>query len=174
MPEVLPLDAILEPAGGGAREPPALLAYRQEFRTVGGLEKGRLALVAALPVGGNEASRVLVTQDVEPAGVERCLEEMASGGLQTAPVVAAVEDVDFQLEKLLERGVLLRERPDAQADLGEGERHRFWRVEDPRLIEEVQRFLRERDAFVIDGLAELRALRRLGGAASAAGGTPEP
>ncbi len=160
------------PAAQGVLEPDAeedllyidetkgFFVYRQEFRTEGGMEKSRLGLIALLDPDGDTTARVFTALDTEPFGIDRCAEEIAESGLQGRPAIAAVEDLRFELEKLLERGILLREGPDIQLELPQGDRHRLWKVEDGALLAEITAFFRGKDCFLIDGLHAYRALRR--------------
>jgi hypothetical protein len=167
--EILPFQPLLKlegaaataEAGAGSRLAPALLVLRQEFRTEGGLEKSRLGLMAALLPEGDAPARELVGLEVEPGEVEKELVGLRATGMQQEPVAAAVEDLDFHLEKLLERGIFLRDRPDGQWTSAAGDRHRVWRMEDASLVASLGAFCRGKDLFLLDGLATYRALRRL-------------
>ncbi len=135
--------------------------YRQEFRTDSGLDKSRLGLVALLDPDGDPSGPVYTTQDTEPYGVERCAEEISESTLQLTPLIAAVEDLKFELEKLLERGILLRDQPDISIELPQGDRHRLWKIEDPTLLGKLTEFFRGKECFLLDGIHSYRALRRL-------------
>lgn len=141
--------------------------YRQEFRTEGGLEKSRLALIGVLDPDGADAAQVFTAQDTEPFGIDRCAKELAESGVQGTPLIAAIEDLKFDLEKILERGIHLREGTDIQLDIAPGERHRLWKVDDPGLLAEISAFFRGRDCFLLDGIHGFRALRRARGDAPA-------
>lgn len=142
-------------------ENPGYFVYRQDYRTESGLEKSRVGLVGLLDLQSDTQAHVYTTQDTEPFGVERCLSEIAASSLQLVPLVAAVEDLKFDLEKLLERCILARENPDLSLEVEPGDRHRLWKIEDPALIEQVAEFFRGKDCFVLDGLHSYRALRRM-------------
>jgi hypothetical protein len=120
-----------------------------------------MGVVGLLDPEGDSSSQVHVVQDTEPFGVEKCLRDYQSRGLQDRFLVAAFEDAKFELERHLERGILLRKQPDLDLGLDGGERHRLWKVEDAKLIADLQAFFRGKDCFLIDGLHAYRALRKL-------------
>ena len=148
------------PAGLFVDRTEGYFAYRQSFRSEGGLERTRLGLVGQLQLG-ERAPPPLLTQDTEPFGVDWCAREIQASGLQLRPVVAGVEDTESELPALLERAILERENPDLRLELPEGESHKLWKIEDPGLVREVTSFLAPKDAFLLDGLHGLRALRRV-------------
>jgi len=139
-------------------EKEGLFIYRQDFKTEAGLDKSRLGLIGLLDCAGD--AKIYTTQDTEPFGVEACIEGITKTGVQESPVIAGVEDVHFELEKLLERGMASNRPPDVELEPSEGE-HRIWKIEDPTLIEDVRAFFRGKDCFLLDGLHTYRALRRL-------------
>lgn len=142
-------------------ETKGFFVYRQDFRTESGLEKTRLGLVAMLNPEGDPGGPVLVTQDTEPFGVEHSVLEIQESSLQATPLIGAVEDLKFELEKLLERGILLRDHPDLSVELEQGDRHRLWKVDEPAMVESLRGFFRKKECLLLDGLHSYRALRRL-------------
>jgi uncharacterized protein (DUF1015 family) len=132
--------------------------YRQDFRTEAGLDKSRLGLVGLL--GNADDAQVYTTQDTEPFGVEECINDITKTGIQESPVIAGVEDLHFELEKLLERAMGSNQPPDVELEPSAGD-HRIWKIEDPILIEDVRAFFRGKDCFLLDGLHTYRALLRL-------------
>ncbi len=141
-------------------EKKGFFVYRQEFRTESGLDKSRLGLMALLNPDGDLSGLVHATQDTEPYGVERCAQEIAGSSLQLNPIIATIEDLKFDLEKLLEQGISLREQPDISLDLQQGDRHRLWKIEDPALMGKILELFRGKECFLLDGLHSYRALRR--------------
>ena len=141
-------------------ETPGLYAYRHDFRSETGVEKNRIGVIGLLRPDEGPASQTFTIQETEPHGVAHRAKEMETLGRQEHPVVGAIEDPSFQLESLIQAS-LCRGAADIDIQLPGNERHRVWRIGDPRNVVEIQEFLRGKDCFLLDGLHAYRALRHM-------------
>ena len=71
---------------------PCFYAYRVDFRTYGGLEKTRLALIARIDPFRMEKPDIIPVVDSSHAQVDRTVKTLKADGLKTGFLIAGYED----------------------------------------------------------------------------------
>ena len=136
---------------------PCYYAYRVDYRTVGGLEKSRLGLIARLDPFNIDARDVLTAVDAAPGLVDASVEHLQSTGLKSGLVVAGYEDAQFEVERILVRGLVSSPIVCALP----GEKHTVWPLRNHSALEELTAYFAQRECFLFDGVHHFRAARRV-------------
>ncbi|MDW8222587.1 MAG: DUF1015 domain-containing protein [Gemmatales bacterium] len=127
---------------------PALYVYHQEFSWKGQtyVRRAILAVVRLEPFG---QGKVYPHEETLPGPKEDRLRLLRATAANFCPLFGLYPDEDGTAQRLLDESV---ERwPPLQAQDDQGVVHRLWRVIEPHLINELQRWLYPRPLYIADG-----------------------
>jgi uncharacterized protein (DUF1015 family) len=129
-----------------AEDRPAIYPYHQTYR-VGGQEVTRVGLVALGQVTDYARGEVLPHERTHAGPKEDRLRLLEATGADTGLLFMLVGDSGDELLALSAPA----DEPIAEARDLRGERHRLWRVDDPEILERVQRLLAGARVIIADG-----------------------
>jgi uncharacterized protein (DUF1015 family) len=132
------------------RDPrPALYPLEQVFVAPDGRQHARRGVVAAVRLHDFRDGVVLPHEGTLAAAKADRLEILKTVRVNLSPVFGLFQDERDRAQAAL--APALGAEPVAEAETGDGVRHRLWRVEDPAIVGAVQRLLAERRVLIADG-----------------------
>jgi len=136
----------------GARETPAIFAYRQSFEFRGERYQrcGVCAAIETVPFGPRPGGGVLAHEQTFGGPKEDRKALMHATQTQTSPIFGLHQDENGAASALV-RGVMDSREPNQTATTPEGVRHEVWAIEDETTIARYTEALRGEDIFIADG-----------------------
>ena len=136
---------------------PTFYAYRVDYRTLGGIEKSRTSLIAKLDPFDVESRQVAPVVDTRPGASAAAADTLARSGIKSGLVVAAYEDPQFEVERLMALCPALHTAAFAAGD----QMHTVWPLTRRRAADQIAAFFRDKLCVPFDGIEHFRAARRL-------------
>lgn len=130
-------------------EKPCTYFYRQDYKIMG-QKHSRMGFISLMELEGSEESKVYPHENTHTKAIDDRLKLCENLKSHLSSIFVCYSDRQRKIEKIFTRHVLVT-RPLIDVADNDGVHHKLWRLEDPKLIDEISQSLADQHLFIADG-----------------------
>jgi uncharacterized protein (DUF1015 family) len=130
-------------------EKPALYFYRQDYK-IQGQKHGRMGFIGALKLENDKDSKVYPHENTHAKAIDDRLKLTTALQADLSPIFVCYADRKTVVERIINKN-LSAQKPFVEVEDGDHVWHRLWKVEDQKIIEEIQQTIFGQQLFIADG-----------------------